>query len=160
MLERIFRRVRGLRDRDRERDGEERQRLRRWAVRPDGWRAPQGYENGILVENGGRMLFIAGQIAWDADQNLVGEGDMTKQFVQALDNVLTVVADAGGHPEEIVRMTVYVTDKKAYLKSAKAIGEAWRSRIGKHYPAMALVQVADLLERGAMVEIEATAVIG
>lgn len=158
MLTRIFRRVRALRDRDRE--GDERSRLRRWAVRPDGWRSPQGYENGILVEGGGRMLFVAGQIAWDADQQLVGAGDMTKQFVQALDNVLTVVADAGGHPEEIVRMTVYVTDKKAYLKSARAIGEAWRDRIGKHYPAMALVQVADLLEEGALVEIEATAVVG
>lgn len=154
MMERIFRRVRGLRD------GDERPRLRRWAVRPDGWRKAQGYENGVLVESGGRMLFVAGQIAWDADQNLVGEGDMTRQFVQALDNVLTVVAEAGGRPEEIVRMTVYVTDKHAYLKAAKGIGEAWRHRIGKHYPAMALVQVADLLEEGALVEIEATAVIG
>jgi enamine deaminase RidA (YjgF/YER057c/UK114 family) len=138
----------------------ERERLRRWAVRPDGWKAPRGYENGILVEGGGRLLFVAGQIAWDADQRLVGEGSMSKQFVQALDNVLAVVADAGGRPEEIVRMTVYVTDKQAYLEATAAIGEAWRDRIGSHYPAMALVQVADLLEEGALVEIEATAVIG
>ena len=164
MLAKIFRRVRGTRDGAQgpksTGNGEERTRLKRWAVRPEGWRKPQGYENGILVEGGGRHLFVAGQIAWDADQALVGKGDMTAQFVQALDNVLEIVKDAGGYPEEIVRMTVYVTDKKAYLKSARAIGEAWRTRLGKHYPAMALVQVADLLEEGAMVEIEATAVIG
>ena len=158
MLQKIFRRVRGVRD---PYGGTEaRTRLRRFAVRPDGWRAPKGYENGIVVENGGRTLFVAGQIAWSADQTLVGKGDMGKQFVQALDNVLTIVADAGGRPEEIARMTVYVTDKKAYLAATSAIGEAWRQKLGKHYPAMALVQVADLLEDGALVEIEATAVIG
>ncbi|MEM6571586.1 MAG: RidA family protein [Planctomycetota bacterium] len=134
--------------------------MTRWAVQPDGWKAPRGYENGILVEGGGRTLYVAGQIAWDAQQNLVGEGSMARQFVQALDNVLAVVAEAGGKPEEIVRMTVYVTDKRAYLDATGAIGEAWRDRIGSHYPAMALVQVADLLEDGALVEIEATAVIG
>ncbi len=152
MLHKLFRRVRGL--------GDGRQRLTRWAVRPEGWKAALGYENGILVENGGRTLYVAGQIAWDKDQQLVGPGDMAAQFIQALDNVLVIVEDAGGRPEEIVRMTVYVTDKKAYLEATRAIGAAWRERLGKHYPAMALVQVADLLEEGALVEIEATAVIG
>lgn len=158
MLHKIFRRVRGVRDPFGE--GGARTRLRRFAVRPDGWREPKGYENGILVENGGRMLFVAGQIAWGPDQSLVGEGDMGRQFVQALDNVLAIVGEAGGRPEEIARMTVYVTDKKAYLHATRAIGEAWRQKLGKHYPAMALVEVADLLEDGALVEIEATAVIG
>ena len=134
--------------------------LKRWAVRPDDWKSAQGYENGVLVERGGRMLFVAGQIAWDADQKLVGAGDMGAQFIQALENVLTVVEEAGGRPDEIVRMTVYVTDKKAYLAATKAIGGAWRKLMGKYYPAMALVQVADLLEPKALVEIEATAVIG
>ncbi len=134
--------------------------LKRWAVRPDDWKSAQGYENGVLVERGGRMLFVAGQIAWDEDQKLVGSGDMGAQFIQALKNVLTIVEEAGGRPEEIVRMTIYVTDKKAYLSATKDIGGAWRKLIGKYYPAMALVQVADLLEPKAMVEIEATAVIG
>lgn len=158
MLKKIFRRVRGVRN-PYDKNGA-RTRLRRFAVRPEGWKAPLGYENGILVEPGGRHLFIAGQIAWDADQKLVGKGDMAKQFIQALDNVLSVVDEAGGLPAEIVRMTVFVTDKRAYLKAARAIGEAWRPRLGRHYPAMSLVQVADLLEEGALVEIEATAVIG
>lgn len=135
-------------------------RLRRWAVRPDGWKDAKGYENGVLVEGGGRTLYVAGQIAWNADQELVGDGDMGEQFIQALKNVLVILEEAGGVPEEIVRMTVYVTDKKAYLKATRAIGKFWKATLGKHYPAMALVQVADLLEDGALVEIEATAVIG
>jgi enamine deaminase RidA (YjgF/YER057c/UK114 family) len=158
MLKRLFRRMRptgnvarGDKDRD---------RLRRWSVQPKGWKAARGYENGVLVEDGGRTLYLAGQIAWDADQQLVGKGNFSRQFVQALDNVLAVVREAGGRPEEIVRMTVFVTDKKAYLDATKAIGVAWKDRIGAHYPAMTLVEVADLLEEGAMVEIEATAVIG
>jgi enamine deaminase RidA (YjgF/YER057c/UK114 family) len=158
MLKKIFRRVRSVRDPHE--PSAARTRLQRFAVRPEGWKPPVGYENGILVQAGGRHLFVAGQIAWNADQKLVGGGDMVRQFVQALDNVLVVVREAGGRPEEIVRMTVYVTDKKAYLEAARAIGEAWRPRLGRHYPAMALVQVADLLEEGALVEIEATAVIG
>lgn len=148
MLVKLFRRMRGG------------SRLSRWAVRPDGWKRAVGYENGILVDAGGKLLFVAGQIAWDADQKLVGGGDVAAQFAQALDNVLTVVGEAGGVPEEIVRMTVYVTDKRAYSGATADIGKAWRERLGKHFPAMALVEVADLLEEGAMVEIEATAVIG
>lgn len=158
MLRKIFRRMRPTGNVAR--GDASRDRLRRWSVQPKGWKAARGYENGVLVEDGGRTLYLAGQIAWDEDQQLVGAGNFSRQFVQALDNVLAVVREAGGRPEEIVRMTVFVTDKKAYLAATKAIGVAWKDRIGAHYPAMTLVEVADLLEEGAMVEIEATAVIG
>lgn len=126
-------------------------------IQPDGWKNPKGYNNGVLVSGAGRMLFVAGQIAWDADQQLVGLADFVVQFAQALRNVRAIVEKAGGRPEHIVRMTVYVTDKRLYLGRAKDIGVVWREILGKHYPAMSLVQVADLLERGALVEIEATA---
>lgn len=159
MLTRMFRRMRAHREAPRDAEGR-RGRLRRYGVQPEGWKPGIGYENGVLVEGGGQLLFVAGQIAWTPDQKLVGQGDMAAQFVAALDNVLAVVEAAGGLPQEITRMTVYVTDKKAYLKATRAIGAAWKERLGRHYPAMALVQVADLLEEGAMVEIEATAVIG
>ena len=158
MLRKIFRRMRPTGNVAR--GDASRDRLRRWSVQPKGWKAARGYENGVLVEDGGRTLYLAGQIAWDEDQQLVGAGNFSRQFVQALDNVLAVVREAGGRPEEIVRMTVFVTDKKAYLAATRAIGVAWKDRIGAHYPAMTLVEVADLLEEGAMVEIEATAVIG
>ena len=126
-------------------------------VHPEGWAPPRGYSNGVLVEGSTKQLFIAGQIAWDADQQLVGRGDFGAQFAQALRNVAAVARAAGGTPQHVVRMTVYVTDKQAYLASVKPIGQAWREVFGKHFPAMALVQVADLLEEGAQVEIEATA---
>jgi enamine deaminase RidA (YjgF/YER057c/UK114 family) len=103
-------------------------------------------------------LFVAGQIAWDADQRLVGAGDFGAQFAQALGNVRAVLDAAGLPPERVGRVTVYVTDKRAYLAALPAVGQAWRAAFGRHYPAMALVQVADLLEEGAMVEIEATGV--
>ena len=126
-------------------------------VEPRGWRAPKGYSNGVLVEGAGRLLFVAGQIAWDAEQRLVGRGDFVAQFRKALANVAEVVAAAGGKPEHVVRLTVYVTDKRAYLARLREVGEAYRAVLGKHFPAMALVQVADLLEDGALVEVEATA---
>jgi enamine deaminase RidA (YjgF/YER057c/UK114 family) len=103
------------------------------------------------------MLFVAGQIAWDEKHHLVGRGDFAAQFAQALRNVVAVVRAAGGWPDHIVRMTVYVKDKRQYLAKSAEIGAAWREIVGKHFPAMALVQVADLLEEGALVEIEATA---
>ena len=130
------------------------------AVHPDGWKPAKGYANAIRVEGATRLLFVAGQIAWDPDQRLVGRGDMAAQFGQCLANVAACVRAAGGEPHHVVRMTVYVTDKRAYLAAARAIGERWRAVFGKHFPAMALVQVADLLEEGALVEIEATAAIG
>lgn len=129
-------------------------------VQVDGWAAPRGYSNAVRVDSAQRLVFIAGQIAWDKDQKLVGAGDFARQFGQALSNVVALTRAAGGGPEHIVRMTVYVTDKQRYLAALKEIGVEWRSVMGRNYPAMALVQVADLLEEGAMVEIEATAAIG
>ncbi len=119
---------------------------------------PKGYSNGILADPG-RVLFVAGQVAFDANQKIVGGDDFAAQFGRALDNVLLVVAEAGGKPEHVGRITIFVTDKSRYVAASKAIGEAYRARMGKHYPAMSLVQVAALLEDGALVEIEATAVI-
>lgn len=126
-------------------------------IQPEGWAAPRGYSNGMLVSGAARLLFVAGQIAWDAEQRLVGRADFAAQFRQALENVAAVVAEAGGAPEHIVRLTIYVTDKQAYLASLAEVGAAYRATLGRHFPAMALVQVADLLEDGAQVEIEATA---
>ena len=126
-------------------------------LHPDGWAPARGYSNGIRVRGGAGLIFVAGQIAWDADQKLVGKGDFALQFRTALENVRSVVEAGGGLSEHIVRLTIYVTDKQAYLGDLKAVGAAYRDVLGKHYPAMALVQVADLLEEGALVEIEATA---
>ena len=126
-------------------------------IQPAGWAQPKGYSNGVHVREAQSLLFVAGQVSWNAEQKLVGQGDFAAQFAQSLRNVVAVVKTAGGWPEHIVRMTVYVTDKGLYLASTKEIGVAWRETLGKHYPAMALVQVADLLEPGALVEIEATA---
>ena len=128
-------------------------------IQPSGWKAPRGYANGVLAPAGARVLYIAGQIAWDREQRLVGGDDFVAQFRQALANVTRIAVQAGGENARIVRMTVYVTDKRAYLAATKEIGMAWREIIGPWYPAMTLVQVAGLLEDGALVEIEATAVI-
>ena len=125
-------------------------------LQPEGWPRPKGYSNGIAVF--GRQVFVAGQIGWTKEAKLV-EGGMAPQFAQAMQNVVDVLTEAGGRPEHVGRLTIYVTDKRAYLAATKEIGAAYRACFGKHYPAMALVQVADLLEDGAMVEIEATAVI-
>jgi len=126
-------------------------------LQPDGWKAPKGYANGMCVSGGSKLVFVAGQIAWNADQQLVGLGDMSAQFAQVLRNVVAVVRAAGGEPHHIVRMTCYVTDKQLYLAATREIGAHWREILGKHFPAMALVQVAGLLEPGALIEIEATA---
>jgi enamine deaminase RidA (YjgF/YER057c/UK114 family) len=125
-------------------------------VNPDTLAAPRGYSNGLVYPNG-RILFVAGQIGWRKDGTFV-EG-LAPQFDIALANVLEVVRAAGGSPEHVGRLTVFVTDKRAYLEGTKAIGIAYRHRMGKHYPAMSLVQVAALLEDRALVEIEATAVL-
>ncbi len=126
-------------------------------ILPEGWKKPRGYANGILVPGNARWLHVAGQIAWDADCNLVGRGDFAVQFAQALGNVVAVVEAAGAEAQSLVSMTIYVTDKNAYLADLKGIGQTWSEIVGRHYPAMALVEVADLLEDGAMVEIEARA---
>lgn len=128
-------------------------------IQPEGWAPARGYNNGMLAPAGGRMLFVAGQIAWDAQQQPVGVGDFALQFAQALQNVVAIVEAAGGHASHIARLTIYVTDKQLYLARLSDVGKAFRAAMGKHYPAMALVQVADLLEPHALVEIEATAVL-
>lgn len=131
--------------------------VRLTTVEPDGWAKPKGYANGVLVRGAQELVFVAGQIAWDAQQRLVGAGDFAAQFRQALANVAAVVRAAGAEPRHLVRLTIYVTDKRLYAASLREVGAAYREVLGRHFPAMALVQVADLLEDGALVEIEATA---
>ena len=126
------------------------------AIEPPGFPKARGYSNGRVGE--GRTLAVAGQIAWDGDGRLVSD-DFAAQFLQALDNVLAVVRAAGGRGEDLLKLLIFVTDLDAYRNAGKAIGEGWRARLGKHYPAMSLVKVAGLLEPGAMVEIEALALL-
>lgn len=125
-------------------------------IQPEGWPRAKGYSNGVLAT--GAQLYIAGQIGWGTDEKLVSD-ELGPQFEKALENVKAVLTAAGAKPEHLVRVTIYVTDKTVYRASTRAIGEAWRRVIGAVYPAMSLVQVADLLEDGALVEVEATAVI-
>lgn len=126
------------------------------AIHPAGWTAPKGYSNGIVAK--GTFVFVAGQIGWNESGVFVSD-DFAEQTAQALRNVVEVVKEAGGKPEHIARMTWYITDKREYLDSRKAIGAAYRQIMGNTYPAMTLVQVAALLEDRAKVEIEATAII-
>lgn len=126
-------------------------------INPESLGAPKGYNNGVLL-GPGRVLFVAGQIAWDRNLRLVST-DFAAQFGQALRNAVAVVQDAGGGPANVGRLTIYVVDKQRYLESTREIGQAYRAVMGDHYPAMALIEVADLLEEGALVEIEATAVL-
>jgi len=125
-------------------------------VTPSHFPKPRGYSNGIIAQ--GRTLHIAGQIAWDKEARIVSP-DFATQFLQALDNVIAVVREAGGGTEHIVKLLAFVTDLDAYRAAQRAIGEGWRSRMGKYYPAMSLVKVAGLLEPGALVEIEAVAML-
>jgi len=126
-------------------------------LHPAGWARASGYSHGIAVDGATRWVFVAGQIAWDEACRLVGPGDFVAQFRQALTNVRTVLESGGAGPANLVRLTIYVLDKQSYLAHLPEVGAAYRSVLGRHYPAMALVQVADLLEPGALVEIEATA---
>ena len=120
--------------------------------------APRGWTNGVVAPAGGRLVFVAGQAGWrDADGPAPGFVD---QFAAALDRTLAVLRDAGAGATDVVRMTVYVTDVAAYRAARRALGEVWRARFGTYYPAMALLEVTGLVERGAMIEIETTAVIG
>jgi len=128
-------------------------------INPESLGAPHGYSNGVLTEPGGRLLFISGQIAWDNQQQIVS-ADLVEQFDRALANVIAVVTEAGGKPEQIARLIIYVTDKNDYQKRMKEIGERYRARMGKHFPAMVLVEVAGLLEDRAQIEIEGVAVTG
>jgi enamine deaminase RidA (YjgF/YER057c/UK114 family) len=126
-------------------------------VNPVSLAEPRGYNNGVLCE-GGSLLFVAGQIGWDRLRRIVSD-DFAEQFQQALENVLAVVREAGGNPASISRLLIFVTDKREYLSATKAIGVSYRLLMGKHYPAMTLVEVSSLLEETAKVEIEALAVI-
>ena len=126
-------------------------------INPESLGAPRGYANGVLTNAGGRLLFIAGQIAWDQDQQIVSD-DLVAQFDRALANVLAVVTQAGGLPEQIARLIIYVTDKNEYRDRMQEVGERYRARLGKHFPAMVLVEVKSLLEDRAKIEIEGMAV--
>jgi enamine deaminase RidA (YjgF/YER057c/UK114 family) len=125
-------------------------------LQPVNWAAPKGYANGIAAQ--GRQVFIAGQIGWTAEAKLVGD-DFVAQVEQALSNIVAVLKEAGGEPRHLVRLTWYLTDKKEYLAHQRDIGAAYRRVIGRHFPAMSAIVVAGLIEDGAKVEIEATAVI-
>jgi enamine deaminase RidA (YjgF/YER057c/UK114 family) len=127
-------------------------------INPESLGAPRGYSNGVLTE-GGRLLFIAGQIAWDQQQKIVS-ADIVEQFDRALANLVAVVTEAGGKPGQIARLVIYVTDKSEYRARLKEIGERYRARMGKHFPAMVLIEVKSLLEDSAKIEIEGTAVLG
>ena len=125
-------------------------------LQPPGWAKPRGFSNGVAAS--GRLVFIAGQVGW------TGEGkwearDFPGQFRQALQNILDVLKEAGGGPQHVVRLTWYVVDRKEYMASLHAVGRAYRDLMGKHYPAMAVVEVTGLVEDAARLEIEATAVV-
>jgi enamine deaminase RidA (YjgF/YER057c/UK114 family) len=127
-------------------------------INPESLGAPSGYSHGLLADANGKLLFISGQIAWNEKQKIVSD-DFVEQFDRALANVLTVVREAGGRPEQIVRLLVYVTNKIEYRGRTSEVGERYRKHMGKHFPAMVLVEVAGLLDDLAKVEIEGMAVI-
>ena len=127
-------------------------------INPDSLGAPRGYSNGVLASAAGRLLFIAGQIGWDEKQAIVSD-DFVAQFDRALANVIIVVTEAGGSPQQIARLVMYVTDKKEYRDRRDEIGRCYRAHLGKHFPATVLVEVKSLLDDSAKVEIEAIAVL-
>jgi len=125
-------------------------------VERPGWPRGAGYSHGVTAA--GTLVFVSGQIGWDDKQRLVGD-DLALQTKAALSNVVSIVAAAGGKPDDIVRMTWYVVDKHDYIANRSAIGEAYRAVMGRHFPSMSVLEVAGLVEDGALVEIEATAVL-
>lgn len=125
-------------------------------LQPPGWAQPKGYANGVAAR--GTLVFVGGQVGWNASQQFESD-DFVAQAAQALRNVVAVLAEAGGRPEHIARMTWYVLHKREYLASYRALGAVYREIIGRHYPAMTAVEVGALMEDRARVEIEATAVI-
>ncbi len=127
-------------------------------INPSSLAPPKGYSHGMLAPAGGRLLFVAGQIGWDRQGRFVGPG-FVEQFEEALHNALEVVREAGGGPENVARMTLYVVDKAEYSACQREVGLLYREAMGKHYPAMALIEVKSLLEPMARVEIEITAVL-
>jgi enamine deaminase RidA (YjgF/YER057c/UK114 family) len=127
-------------------------------LQPPGWPRPRGYANGMAADAGGTLVFVAGQIGWDTDGSFPA-ADIAGQVRTTLENVVAVLREAGGRPEHVVRLTWYVVDREEYLASTREIGAAYRAVMGDHYPAMAVVAVAGLIEAQARVEIEATAVV-
>jgi enamine deaminase RidA (YjgF/YER057c/UK114 family) len=127
-------------------------------INPEALGVPSGYSNGLLADGGGKLLFIAGQIAWDKNQKIISD-DFVEQFDKALENVITVLRAAEGEPENIAHLVIYVTNKIEYRERVKEVGDCYRKYMGKHFPAMVLVQVAGLLDDRAKVEIEGMAVI-
>ncbi len=131
--------------------------MSRQILLPPGWAPPVGYANGIAVP-AGRIVFVAGQIGWDEQQRFHSE-ELAPQFEQALKNILAILAQAGGGPEHICRMTAFCIDKPAYLAARSELGRIWRRLMGKHFPVMSMIFVADLLDHPAKIELEATAVV-
>ncbi|MFN2491946.1 MAG: RidA family protein [Pyrinomonadaceae bacterium] len=127
-------------------------------INPESLCAPLGYSHGVLTEMAGRMLFVAGQIGCDEKQTIVSQ-NFVEQFDRALANVISVVSRAGGWPHQIARLVIYVTNKQEYTDSLTEVGERYRARMGKHFPAMVLVEVKSLLDDKAKVEIEGIAVL-
>jgi enamine deaminase RidA (YjgF/YER057c/UK114 family) len=127
-------------------------------LKPDGWARPVGYTDGILAP-GGKVLYVSGQVGWNPMTAQFETDDFAAQAARALENVAAVLAAGGARPEDLCRMTWFITDRKAYLAARKPIGEAWRQLFGRHFPAMSVVVVAGLIEERALVEIEATAVL-
>ncbi len=126
-------------------------------IQPDSWVDAKGYANGIRATNG--SLYIGGQIGWNSQQEFESD-DFVQQMEQTLKNIVAIVEQAGGTVSDIVRLTWYVTDKREYLARQKEVGTAYRRVLGRHFPAMAMLVISDLIEDRALVEIEATAVIG
>lgn len=124
---------------------------------PEGWTPPIGYANGIEVE-AGRLVFLAGQVGWNAQQEFESDR-LVPQFEQALKNIVDVLAAAGGRPEHLCRVTAFCIDRDAYLAGRHELGAIWRKLVGRHYPAMSMIFVADLLDHPAKIELEATAVL-
>ena len=127
-------------------------------INPESLGAPKGYSNGLLVDAGGKLLFIAGQVAWNHHQEIVS-ADFVEQFDRALQNLLTVVNEAGGTATDICRLVIYVTNKLEYSQRTREIGERYQAHMGKHFPPMVLIEVKSLLDDSAKVEIEGIAVI-
>jgi enamine deaminase RidA (YjgF/YER057c/UK114 family) len=127
-------------------------------INPESLGAPRGFSNGVLAEAGGRLLFVAGQIAWNDNQQIIS-ADFVEQFDRALANVIAVVTEAGGQPSQVARLVIYVTDKSEYAARTREVGERYRAHMGRHFPAMVLVEVKSLLDDEAKVEIEAVAVL-
>lgn len=126
-------------------------------LHPKGWAPPVGYSNGITARPG-RIVFIAGQVGWDERQQF-HTGEIAPQFEQALKNVLAVLAETGGRPEHICRITAFCCDKQGYLAGRAELGKIWKRHMGRHYPAMSMIFVSDLLDSPGKIELEATAVV-